>query len=44
MLNTMMEYENKRFADISIPFLILFIMKLIAQINILLFLKLKVLV
>ena len=44
MLNTMMENENKRFANISIPFVILFIMKLIAQINILFFPKLKVLV
>ena len=44
MLNTMIENENKRFANISIPFVILFIMKLIAQINILLFPKLKVLV
>ena len=35
MLNTMMENENKRFANISIPFAILFIRKLIAQINIL---------
>ena len=34
MVNTMMEYENKRFANISIPFVILFIMKLIAQIKI----------
>ena len=30
MLNTMMENENKRFANISIPFVIFFIMKLIA--------------
>ena len=44
MLNTMMEHENKDFANISIPFRILFIMKLIAEINILLFPKLKVLV
>ena len=43
MLNTMMENENKRFANISIPFLLIFIMKLIAQINILFFPKLKVL-
>ena len=34
MLNTMMENENKLFASISILFLILFIMKLIAQIKI----------
>ena len=33
MLNTMMENENKRFASISVPFLILFIMKLIAGIK-----------
>ena len=39
MLNTMMENENKRFADISIPFLKLFVMKLIAQINIIYFLN-----
>ena len=44
MLNTMMEKENKRFSNISIPFLRLFMMKLIAQINILFFPKLKVLV
>ena len=44
MLNTMIENENKRFTNISISFLILFIMKLIAQINILFFPKLKVLV
>ena len=43
-LNTMMKNENERFANISIPFLALFIMKLIAQINILLFPKLKILV
>ena len=43
MLNTMMVNENKRFANTSIPFVILFIMKLIAQINILFFPKLKVL-
>ena len=43
MLNTMMENENKRFANISIPFLLIFVMKLIAQINILFFPKLKVL-
>ena len=42
MLNTMMENENKRFASISIPFLILFIMKLIAQSKILFSPKLKV--
>ena len=42
MLNNMMENENKRFANISIPFLILFITKLNAQINILFFPKLKV--
>ena len=35
MLNTTMENEKKRFANISIPFVILFIMKLIAQINVL---------
>ena len=34
MLNDMMENENKRLASISITFLILFIMKLIAQIKI----------
>ena len=34
MLNTMMENENKLFASISILFLILFIMKLIAKIKI----------
>ena len=33
--NTMMEDESKRFANISIPFVILFIMKLVAQINVL---------
>ena len=44
MLNIMMENENKRFANISIPFLTLFIIKLIAQINILFSPKLKVLV
>ena len=43
MLNTMMENENKRFANISIPFLKLFTMKLIAQINILFLPKLKAL-
>ena len=43
MVNTMVENENKRFANISIPFVIPF-MKLIAQINILFFPKLKVLV
>ena len=42
MLNTMMENENKRFASISIPFLILFIMKLIVQIEILFSTELKV--
>ena len=41
MLNTMMENENKRIANISILFVTLSIMKLIAQINILLFPKLK---
>ena len=40
----MMENENKRFANISISFFILFIMKLIAQINVLFFPKLKVLI
>ena len=35
MLNTMMENENKRFARILIPFLILSTMKLVAQIKIL---------
>ena len=44
MLNIMMENENKRFANISISFFILFIIKLIAQINGLFFPKLKVLV
>ena len=34
MLNAMMENENKRFAGISIPFLMIFIMKLITQIKI----------
>ena len=34
MLNTMMENENKRLASISMPFLILFIMKLTAQMKI----------
>ena len=42
MLNIMIENENKRFANHSIRFLILSIMKLISQINILLFPKLKV--
>ena len=42
MLNTMMENENKFFASISILFLIPFIIKLIAQIKILFFPKLKV--
>ena len=37
MLNTVMENENKLFASISILFLKLFIMKLIAQIKILFF-------
>ena len=41
MLSTMMENEDKRFTNISIPFLILFVMKMIAQINILFFPKLK---
>ena len=44
MRNTMMENENKGLANISIPFLTLFIIKLIAQINIRSFSKLKVLV
>ena len=44
MLNTMMENENKRFINISIPFLVLFIVKLTTQINIPFFPKLKVLV
>ena len=43
MLNTMMENENKLFANVSIPFVKRFIMKLNAQINILFFPKLKVL-
>ena len=43
MLNTVLENENKRFANISIPFVILFVMKLIEQINILFFPKLNVL-
>ena len=34
MLNTIMENESKRFANVSILFLIRFIMRLIAQINI----------
>ena len=34
MLNTMMENESKRLASISMPFLILFIMKLTAQMKI----------
>ena len=38
-----MENGNKRFANISIPFLIHFTKKLIGQINILCFPKLKVL-
>ena len=33
MLNTMMEKENKLFASISIRFLILFVIKLIAQVK-----------
>ena len=37
MLYTMIENENKRFTNISIPFVIPFIMKLIAQFNILFF-------
>ena len=37
MLNTMMENENKRFANISIPSVILVIMKLITQINVFFF-------
>ena len=41
-LNTIMENENKRFASISVPFLVLFIMKLIAQIKIFLFPKMNV--
>ena len=44
MLNTLMENENKRFTNISIPLVILFVMKPIAQINILFFPKLRVLV
>ena len=44
MLKTMMENENKQFTNIWIPFLILFIMKLIIQINILFFPKSKVIV
>ena len=44
MLNTMMKNQNKRFANISIPFVILFIMRLIAQINILFFPSLNVLI
>ena len=44
MLSTTIENENKCFANISIPFIILFLMKLIAQVNIIFFLKLKVLV
>ena len=42
MLNTMMENKNKLFASISIIFLILFIMRLIAQIKIFFLPKLKV--
>ena len=41
MLNTIMENEKKRFADISIPFLILLIMRLISQIKVLFFPKFK---
>ena len=37
MLNTMMENENKRFANISIPSVILVTMKLITQINVFFF-------
>ena len=37
MSNTMMENENKLFASISIPFVILFIMKLTGQTKILFF-------
>ena len=37
MLNTVMENENKSFANILIPFVKLFIIKLIAQINIIFF-------
>ena len=44
MLNAIMENENKRVANISMTFVVLFIMKLIAQINIIFFAKLKVLV
>ena len=44
MLNTTMKNENKRFANLSIPFVIFFKMKLSAQINTLFFPKLKVLV
>ena len=44
MLNTMMENETTPFTNISIPFLMLFVMKLIAQINILFPPKLKVLI
>ena len=45
MLNTMMENESKYFCNnksISVPFHLLFIMKLIAQIKIHFFPKLKV--
>ena len=39
MLNAMMKNENKRFTNTSIPLCILFIVKLIAQINALFFLN-----
>ena len=42
MLNTIMENENKLFASISILFLKLFIMKLIAKIMILFFPEIEV--
>ena len=41
MLNTMVENKNKYFANISIPFVKPFIMKFIAQVNILFCPKLK---
>ena len=44
MLHTMMENENKRFTNISVPFLILLKVKLISQTNILFFPKLKIFV
>ena len=44
MVNVMMENENKSFTNISIPFVILYIMKLIAQINVLFLPKLKILI